>query len=239
MSYDQQTWALGVGGGMALNPTHLNHMEVGIKGAHDAIDNLAGAHHTHVSADITDATSSNTVSTIVKRDGTGFIAVSGITGLSTATGSTQAVPKAQLDAAIATLAATTHTHTLSQITDVTATGTDLAKAADVASARDVLDVYSTAETDTSIAAAIVAAAPATTSDIAAALATAETYTDTVTANLAYVNEYASSVYPVRQNTAASGRKVFWVGPAATPVPLDGTTSGGTRKAAPGDLIFYY
>lgn len=108
MAYDQQTWALGLEGGTPLNSTRLNHMEAGIGEAHSLIADLALNNHTHVSADITDATSANSVNTIVKRDGTGFIAVTGVTGLSTATGSTQAVPKSQLDSAVAAKANTTY-----------------------------------------------------------------------------------------------------------------------------------
>lgn len=129
MAYDKQTWSEGVAGGTPLNPTRLNHMETGIDDAHTLISDLAAATHTHTSADITDATDVNTVNTLVKRGATGFIAVSGITGLSTATGLTQAVPKSQLDEGLAgksntshthDYSATGHTHTAANVTDFNA-----------------------------------------------------------------------------------------------------------------------
>lgn len=108
--YEPQTWVLGISGGTPLNDVRLNYMEQGIADAHSLIADLATATHTHVSADITDATASNVPSTIVERDSTGSIAVTAVSGLSTATGSTQAVPKSQLDSAIAT-----HSHVIANV----------------------------------------------------------------------------------------------------------------------------
>lgn len=237
MAYDQQTWVLGITGGTALSAVRLNHMEQGIADAHTLIADLAAASHTHTSAQITDATAANVVNTLVLRDATGFVAVSGITGLSTATGSTQAVPKSQLDAAIAGVSGSGHTHTVSQVTDVTATGASLATAVDASAVRDILDVDSTSESDTKDAATLAAAQAYADTAEADAVATAETYTDTVTDRMTHTLVYSAG-WPLRPNTTGTNQVVQWVGSNDNPVSTDGTTSGGTAAAAPGDLIFY-
>lgn len=236
MAYDKQTWVLGIAGGTALNATRLNHMEQGIEDAHTLIADLATASHTHTSDEITDATSANVVDTIVKRDATGFIAVSGITGLSTATGNTQAVPKSQLDAAIAALAATSHTHTVDQVTNISTVGAQVATAATAEDARDALDVDSTTSVDTKTAAATATAATDATTKADAAQSAAAAYTDTAVDYAPIHRAFAVGSIPTRPNTSGTNRKVWWTGPAAAGLPTDGTAAGGTAAAAPGDII---
>lgn len=239
MAYDPQTWALGVLGGTPLNAVRLNYIEQGVADAHSLIAELALANHTHTSAQITDATASNVVDTIVKRDPTGFIAVSGITGLSTATGGTQAVPKSQLDAAIAAVATASHTHTTADITDLSAVGAQVATAVDVTAARNALDVMSTSDVQTVADQATADAATYTNAREAAITTYVDDSVAAVDEQLTYWNKYdAVSGWPVRQPTTGTSRQVVWIGTAANPVPTTGTTDGGTAAAAPGDLIIY-
>lgn len=239
MAYDQQTWVLGLGGGTALNAVRLNHMEQGIADAHSLIATLSLADHTHTSAQITDATAANTINTIVKRDGTGFIAVSGITGLATATGSSQAVPKSQLDDAIAALASTTHTHVVADITNITATGASLVEAVDTAAARDVLDVYSTGDVDTAVSTAVASEATARTTAIAAEATARNTAIAAGVDHGLEIYAYSGGLWPVRPNTTGTNRRIGWLGPASNPIPTSGNSTGGTRSAAPGDIPIYY
>lgn len=238
MAYEQQTWVLGLAGGTPLNATRLNYMEQGIADAHTLIADLALNDHTHTSADITDATASNVVDTVVKRDGTGFIAVSGITGLSTATGSTQAVPKSQLDAAIAGVSGAAHTHVLADVTNVTATGTSLATALDAATARTAIDVPSTAEVSSEIDSDVAAEATARTAAISAEATARDAAIATATDFMVIELHHDGTQWPVRPSTTGTNRKVQWVGPSASAIPTTGTSAGGTRAAAPTDKIFY-
>lgn len=50
-------------------------------------------------------------------------------------------------------------------------------------------------------------------------------------------EYDGSQWPVRPDTSGTNRKVYWWGPASAALANTGTTSGGTRAAAPGDRKF--
>ena len=49
--------------------------------------------------------------------------------------------------------------------------------------------------------------------------------------------YDGTQWPVRDNTSGTNRPVFWGGPASASLPNTGTSSGGTRAAAPGDWKF--
>lgn len=237
MAYTKQTWVLGLAGGTPLNATRLNHMEQGIADAHTLIADLALANHTHTSAQITDATATNTVNTIVKRDATGFIAVSGITGLSTATGSTQAVPKSQLDAAIAGVSGTNHTHTASQISDSTTTGRSLLTAADALAGRTVLGVDSSTEVNTKDATTLSSAQSDATTKANNAETNAKAHADTRVDFAPIHLAHNGTSYPTRPNTSGTNRKVYWFGPASAALPTNGTATGGTAAAAPGDVIF--
>jgi hypothetical protein len=239
MAYDRQTWVLGEGGGTPLSATRMNHLEEGVEDAHTAIDALAEADHTHTSADITDATALNVVDTIVTRDATGSIAVTAVSGLSEATGNTQAVPKFQMDAALAAVAGTAHTHDTGDITDITATGVSLVSAVDADAARNALDTPSTTEVTAEIGAAIATERAEIDTDVAAAQAAANTYTDTAVDEAPIVKVHDGSSWPVRPDTSGTNRIIQWIGPASDVLATTGTSSGGTVAAAPNDLIYYH
>lgn len=227
-TYDEQEWVDGILGGTPLNDDRLTHIEAGIESAHLLLEGKADTGHTHLSADITDATSAATPSTIVERDASGFIAVSGITGLSSATSGTQPVPKSQFDSGLATKAAAAHTHLLAEVTDVTATGAALAAAVDVDAARDAIDVPSNADLATAVAAGVADAATA-----------AESYTDAAVDAVIIPIVWAGGVWSmVRPNTTGTNKIVAWIGDSANPITYDGTTAGGFYKAAPSDLVIY-
>jgi hypothetical protein len=52
-----------------------------------------------------------------------------------------------------------------------------------------------------------------------------------------VQIYDGTQWPVRESTSGTNRPVFWGGPSSASLPNTGTTSGGTRAAAPGDWKF--
>lgn len=128
MAYSKQTWVNGADGATPISAARLGYIEDGIEAAHTAAAAAASTVHTHVSADITDATASATASTLVKRDGSGDTAVGylSLTGTSPASG--QAVRKDYVDGGLATKSDTghthsyaplSHTHTSAEVTDLT------------------------------------------------------------------------------------------------------------------------
>ena len=50
-------------------------------------------------------------------------------------------------------------------------------------------------------------------------------------------EYNGTQWPIRPDTSGTNRKVYWWGPSSASLPNTGTSSGGTRAAAPGDRKF--
>jgi hypothetical protein len=52
-----------------------------------------------------------------------------------------------------------------------------------------------------------------------------------------VQIYDGTQWPVRKSTSGTNRPIFWGGPSTASLPNTGTTSGGTRAAAPGDWKF--
>lgn len=241
MSYTKyrEDWKDGLAGGTAMSSDAFDHMEAGIAAAHDLVAEKADAVHTHVSADVTDATPFNDVDTIVKRDNEGGIAVTRVTGLSTATNATHAVPKSQLDSGLAGKADSTHTHVLADVTDLSTVGTSLATATDAQAALDVLGADSSGDVDTKVAAAVTTASGDATAKADTAVLTANSYTDTAVDYAPIELDFAVGSIPVRPDTSSTNRKVHWTGEAAAALPTNGTVSGGTAAAAPGDKIFEF
>lgn len=241
MTYSKfhEDWKNGAQGGTAMSEAAWDHVEQGVKDAHDLIAEAATADHTHESADITDATSSNVVDTIVLRDNEGGFAATRITGLSTPTSNTAAANKAYVDAALVGSADSVHTHVIADITNVSAVGAELVVALTDSAARDALDVDSSAEVDTKVSTAQTAAATDATTKATDAELAANTYTDTAVDYAPIHLEYDGTQWPVRPDTSGTNRRCYWWGPSATPVPTTGTAAGGTRAAAPGDSIFEF
>lgn len=50
-------------------------------------------------------------------------------------------------------------------------------------------------------------------------------------------QYDGTQWPVRPDTSQTGQVVYWWGPSSATLPTTGTSSGGTRAAAPGDKVF--
>ena len=49
--------------------------------------------------------------------------------------------------------------------------------------------------------------------------------------------YDGTQWPVRPNTSGTNRPVYWWGPSSATLANTGTSTGGTRAAAPGDCKF--
>lgn len=232
MAYEPLTWVLGLSGGTAINDVNLNHMEQGIADAHDLAAAAADADHTHESADITDATSANVVDTLVKRDNQGGIAVTRVTGLSTATSNSAAVPKSQLDSGLAGKSDSTHTH------DYSATG-------HAHTAADVTDFD--AEVEALIGATVVQGENVTvvydavthtvtvSADAAAGL-DAVTYADLPAGDTLTILKNGDGTWPDRY-TSRTDVYFRFIGPlpapnVATPPAVDGMYEGDTHYVTP-------
>lgn len=133
MAYAKQTWVDGADGATPITAARLGYIEDGVEAAHEAAEAAATAEHshayaatvhTHLSADVTDATNLATVSTIVKRSNTGTANFTNVRVSSTPTDADHVARKDYVDGAVATKADTVHTHTASQVTDLTETVQD-------------------------------------------------------------------------------------------------------------------
>jgi hypothetical protein len=81
-----------------------------------------------------------------------------------------------------------------------------------------------------VRAAVEALMTSVNTDLVAAIAAA---VDTAPIHLVYTG----TQWPVRPNTSGTNRPVYWWGPASANPANTGTTTGGTRTAAPGDCKF--
>lgn len=84
----------------------------------DAINKSQLDGHTHT--DLTNATSNNTINTLVKRDNSGWVSVSEMTITTAPSAADRAVRKDYVDTGLSAKAATVHTHSIADITDYVA-----------------------------------------------------------------------------------------------------------------------
>jgi hypothetical protein len=119
LTYDKQDWADGLLGGTPITAARLDHIEDGIEAAHTLAEAASSAVHTHVSADVTDATDARTGDTLVKRSSGGSASFARVyAGSSSSTqdpiAANEVTRKDYVDttvtAAVATKSNTDHTH---------------------------------------------------------------------------------------------------------------------------------